>query len=323
MSRDRLPLLFISVEDVLSEEAKLAIAQAWELGWLPIAPPLETFLGAATWEESEKLGIQAINTLLWACDAFLLVGKPTDRMRRELNEFSFHNTSPIYATIPEASFPERPRLGSPPWHAWPDAAEKKTVEGWACKTCRRWWGADERMARWCCATDLPCDRCGKLKPKKDPWIYCGTCRGTVELERWEKKKQAPWNGHMLYSEAEEEWFQDLDAAIDQAVWRIQDREHGSGREPMPSEIREELDNMRVVLSEPVTGRHVEVFELLSDDLPEDSDSYSLSSAVEDAEEALNKAIDDMGPISWSPTNVRLDVATVDLERKPVSEREET
>jgi len=31
----------------------------------------------------------------------------------------------------------------------------------------------------------------------------------------------------------------------------------------------------------------------------------------------------MGPISWSPTNVRLDVATVDLERKPVSEREET
>jgi hypothetical protein len=36
----------------------------------------------------------------------------------------------------------------------------KNIEGWVCKTCRRYWGENEHMARYCCANDFPC-KCGK------------------------------------------------------------------------------------------------------------------------------------------------------------------
>lgn len=63
-----------------------------------------------------------------------------------------------------------------------DTAILTEVAGWVCTECQRFWGDEEHMARWCCATDLPCD-CGQrhtnLKTK------CDEC---LEVDRQNREK---------------------------------------------------------------------------------------------------------------------------------------
>jgi hypothetical protein len=65
-----------------------------------------------------------------------------------------------------------------------DNADRCTVEGWVCKTCGRFWGDDERMARYCCATDFPC-ACGGRHGKG--YTCCDDCRAKLDEERHQER----------------------------------------------------------------------------------------------------------------------------------------
>lgn len=78
-----------------------------------------------------------------------------------------------------------------------ESAERRTnIEGWVCKKCGRYWGDDERMARYCCATDFPCD-CGEGRYQKSR-IRCVACdekKATeLEQERFAKAKPVEYVG---------------------------------------------------------------------------------------------------------------------------------
>lgn len=80
------------------------------------------------------------------------------------------------------------------WNGLPyeQAAERQTgIEGWCCKTCHRFWGDDEHMARWCCAKDLPCE-CGKRIIGS--WTKCQTCRDAADDAKWLARPEAAWDG---------------------------------------------------------------------------------------------------------------------------------
>ncbi len=75
-----------------------------------------------------------------------------------------------------------------------DAADRgQPPEGWMCKTCRRWWGDDERMARWCCAHDLPCHgkACGGTGRTHKGSTACEACRKLSRDEAWAKIEKRP------------------------------------------------------------------------------------------------------------------------------------
>ncbi len=64
-----------------------------------------------------------------------------------------------------------------------NATLKTDVSGWVCKTCNRFYGNNEHLARWCCAKDLPCptDGCGGRVSK--PWSHCEECRDKADQRR--------------------------------------------------------------------------------------------------------------------------------------------
>lgn len=164
-----------------------------------------------------------------------------------------------------------------------DAAEVVTVIGWACKTCRRWWGDDEHLARWCCATDLPCE-CGGRKRKT--YTVCAGCRERKAEERWAARERREWDGELpLFAVGLDEFVFDEDRLVELV------HEHGDG--------------LRLLFCRPVYAREVEA-DLWYDDLPEDWDLDSVP-WLADAVDALNETIrakrqaDE--PVSWRPGDV--------------------
>lgn len=89
-----------------------------------------------------------------------------------------------------------------------DAAEMETVTGWSCKVCKRFYGAQEHLARRCCATELPCD-CGGRNTDKC-YTKCGACRTRNEATKWEAlyAKAVKWDGSEwpIYSESQDRYF---------------------------------------------------------------------------------------------------------------------
>ncbi len=69
-----------------------------------------------------------------------------------------------------------------------DIAEHRTdLIGWVCRKCNRYWGKDERMARYCCTRQNVCD-CGGLT---DPgWSACSNCRSKRDVERTQKRVES-------------------------------------------------------------------------------------------------------------------------------------
>lgn len=73
-----------------------------------------------------------------------------------------------------------------------EAAERRTnIEGWVCKTCRRYYGEEERVARYCCAKDLPC-ACGGRASKGR--TRCDSCQHKSTVERYDKLPRVDWDG---------------------------------------------------------------------------------------------------------------------------------
>ncbi len=84
---------------------------------------------------------------------------------------------------------EKPK--GPPWE---QAAEQKTVTGWACKTCGRFCGegaAGERADRYCHASDAPC-KCGRRRKFYES--ACQSCRDKYEAKKYAGLEEVEWDG---------------------------------------------------------------------------------------------------------------------------------
>ena len=161
------------------------------------------------------------------------------------------------------------------------AAEFKTnISGWVDRH-GRFWGKDERMARWSGCTHLLCPGCGKVMPKE--YTLCDECREKKAIERHKARKGKPWDGVTpLYSDAFHVYFFSWDEVLEY----LDDIEY-------PEEL---FDDLRLLICEPVYLQEVEG-DYFENSL---SDDGALPSDVVDALEDLNTVIRGQGPVSWFP-----------------------
>ena len=141
----------------------------------------------------------------------------------------------------------------------------------------RFWGDDERTARYCGSTHRHCD-CGDVIPRNS---YCAACNRKNDIEKYRTAEKIEWDGKTpLYSQRNDAYLFDKDDLIT---------------------LMEECevtnpDELELFVCEPNYLREIET-DQWADDLPEDGD---LPAEVEAALEALNAAIRKAEPVSWSP-----------------------
>lgn len=64
------------------------------------------------------------------------------------------------------------------------AVHRDDIKGWVCQGCSRYWGKNERMARYCCTNRNLCE-CGDLTDRN--YTHCNSCREKLRLEREQKR----------------------------------------------------------------------------------------------------------------------------------------
>ena len=162
------------------------------------------------------------------------------------------------------------------------AAEHRTgLEGWVCKTCHRFWGVDERTARWCCATDLECDEEGcATRVRKGGFTVCVSCADKRALAQWTKLTEVPWDGttplclhdHDMYFFSPD----DLDYYLD---------EHEGLT----------IESLRLVVCEPSQKPDFSIMDFLEDYLPEDGHDVGDPAEIE---KQVNQWIKENAPTVW-------------------------
>lgn len=176
-----------------------------------------------------------------------------------------------------------------------DAAERRTVEGWVCKKCGRLYEERfhdaEHMARWCCATELPCD-CGGRNDCKS-YTCCQACRDKHDDERFAAMEEVDWDGETpVCTWGSDKFFFDAESITD---WIDDDEERS-------------LEKLQLVLCKKHKPREFEVGEFLCDDLGEEG-SDALGPTVE-IDAIVNKWIAENAPTMWDPTNKRISLASL-------------
>ena len=155
-----------------------------------------------------------------------------------------------------------------------EAAQLKTVTGWVSRH-GQFFGDDERTARWAGCTHEVCDGCGAVIDRG----WCKSCREKKDLEKWLAAPREPWDGTTpLYSDAFDKYFfhdEWEEFAEDKGV---------------------DLDDLRLYICTPQYGRPIDS-QYFEDELPEDGE---VPDGIQTAMDALNKAIEEAGPLSWYP-----------------------
>ncbi|WP_186183855.1 hypothetical protein [Burkholderia gladioli] len=165
----------------------------------------------------------------------------------------------------------------------PDLVKRVTVTGWV-DAGGRFWGEDERMARYASCTHVACKQCGK--PVLKPWTACDDCRIKNDIAIWHAMPKVEWDGNtMLYSDACDRYFQDYDEIVD----HLRDM-----RADDPGAV---IEDLRLVVCVPNMARRLNN-DFFSDELPEDVDEPP--KAIQEAMAAFNEAMSKQPPLSWSP-----------------------
>jgi|AGTN01.3.fsa_nt_gi hypothetical protein len=198
---------------------------------------------------------------------------------------------------------------NPPYEG---AAERETVTGWVCKTCRRFFGEYEHGARYCCASSLPCETedCAGRRPYHAGYTVCDDCRSREMAERWAKlyaEKAVAWDGETpLVGWDDDRYFFGEDDIAD----HVND-EVGEG-DPY-EKWHEQISQLRLVLCEPAKPREFSMAEYLSDDLP-DEDHGGGGEDFAEIDKVVNDFIDagrgEGKPWSWFPSGVPVTVESV-------------
>lgn len=160
----------------------------------------------------------------------------------------------------------------------PEAASIKTVTGWV-SSGGRFWGDDERMARFDGATHQRCEK-NPDHPIYSLRSYCEACRKEADAAKFAAMPSIEWDEEVpIVIFGTDIYFFDVDSLFDYLV---------------DNEI--DPDNAPLVVCEPNMAREIDGDEHFVDDLPEDGE---ISSTLRAAIDALNAVIRAEPPLSWS------------------------
>lgn len=173
-----------------------------------------------------------------------------------------------------------------------ESASKKTVTGWVSRT-GRFFGEDERAARWDGCTHITCE-CGT--PCERGRLCCKECRSVKAHQRYLDLPFEAWDGATpVYSNSTDKYYFDMESLHD-------DAQDNPG-----------LD-FQLVICKPNYGRQVEdcYFE---DELPDDRGlSDILSKEAIELIDKLNLLLA-VTVMSWSPGNVRTEYQETEQEQE--------
>lgn len=176
-----------------------------------------------------------------------------------------------------------------------EAAEFKTVQGWVGRD-GRFYGKDERTARYAGSTHAVCEACGAVAPKGR--VKCDPCGAKSAHERYLKLPFKEWDGLTpLCLFGDDQYFFDS-YDID---------EYCENNEVSAEELE-------LVICEPNYYTQID-FDYWTDILPEDREvDEELVKKVDE----LNAFIEQLKPASWSEGRTRTEYrpAIVDRSGKP-------
>lgn len=162
-----------------------------------------------------------------------------------------------------------------------------SLSGWVDRH-GRFWGDDEKTARYLGSTHRKCD-CGAEIEQRS---FCEDCSRLKEAARYKEAEKLTWNGETpLYSQIHDKYLFGKDELL----------------EFMHECEVKNPDELELFLCEPNYLREIES-DQWCDDLPDDGD---LPPEVEAALEVFNAVLRAAEPVSWSPGKF---AAIVNLER---------
>lgn len=162
----------------------------------------------------------------------------------------------------------------------PEAASIQTVTGWVARD-GRFWGDDERMARFCGSTHRICEANPEHGPVENR-SWCEACRAEKMEAKWQAMPKAEFVEELmpLCVFDSDRYFFDLD---DLCYWLEK-------HDLKPADVR-------LVRCKPVYAEAIDPDDHFIDDLPEDGE---VPEELRQAFEALNAVIKKCGPLSWRP-----------------------
>ncbi len=186
---------------------------------------------------------------------------------------------------------------------------------WVCNACDK-LAQSEDSARRCCATDVPCSgkTCNnriQATPNRHfitATQFCKECKQTEREQRyakrrarWEAREKHGWDGEaMLFSDADDKFFRDLDELYD-----YYDEEIGEG-------TISSIDDLEIRICQPIKPPYFEMFEFLADCMPDEDDFYRLPPGYEEIEKMVNDYAQSQ-VLSWEPGPYALDISDEDMK----------
>ncbi|MDP2643703.1 MAG: hypothetical protein Q8P24_02070 [Desulfobacterales bacterium] len=160
-------------------------------------------------------------------------------------------------------------------HVW-------NLSGWMSRD-GIFYGKNEEAARWRGCTHVKCKGCASPTPKHR--VYCDGCAKIRAIARHNQRERAEWDEKgMIYSESADQFFS--------SFYEVDDYLEGSGGKGGAKE----MEALRLVICEPVFLSEV-TEDYWDDDLPENGE---LPESIKDALEEFNRALREVGPVSWVP-----------------------
>lgn len=170
----------------------------------------------------------------------------------------------------------------------PEAAAHRTdITGWVSRH-GRFFGKEERLARYDGCTHVHCEACET--PVKKPYTHCKDCRDKRAVERYNALEYKDHDGETpLYSQWLDKYFFDIGELHDTV---------------MEEEISIEV--LQLVICNPVTLTTIDE-EYWMDDLPSVPEEGELPSQVAEALQEFNNILKEAGPVSWLPGKFRTSI----------------
>lgn len=184
-----------------------------------------------------------------------------------------------------------------------EAAQRVTVTGWVARG-GQFWGEDERMARWCGATHVPCSDCGE--PAAKPHIKCEVCSQKDDDVKWAAREKQPYDGGWVYAKTVDRFFESEDDI----------------RDYLDTYDEHTCESLRLVPCEAEYAHEINADDLFCDQLPDDMSLRDVAGELDEWISKVNECIAAMRkagrPLSWMPSGAyAVDVATLpsDLRRE--------
>ena len=161
-----------------------------------------------------------------------------------------------------------------------EAAKLITITGWVSRN-GRFFGENEQSARYDGCTHKQCD-CGS--PMTKGWTKCENCRSKSSQDKYASYEYKEWDGVT-------------------PVCIFGDDTYFFGSDEIDDYLEEhelQYKDLHLVLCKPNYAKHI-YSEYWEDIFAEDGD---IPTELQKKLDELNKYIDTLEPISWSPSNIR-------------------